>query len=169
MPKENADWIKDELILALDLYLRNPESPHGKSSREVRELSTVLVSLGGSLAFGGAPNFAIRTASTWRLLDILLERNHHLSRIYLSWDAASWYISKRLSERIASNNVMAHVMGSTRVEVAPLPAGAQFLNAIEPIFSGMARAVIHNSDYKSTDDAKAAIDRYFEEAMNTFA
>ena len=96
-----------------------------------------------------------------KLLDILLEQNRHLSRIFLSWDAASWHISKRLSERIASNNVMAHVTGSTRVELAPLPAGAQFLNVIESVFSGMARAVIHNSDYQSKDDAKAAIDRYF--------
>jgi transposase len=96
-----------------------------------------------------------------KLLDLILEQNRHLSRIYLSWDAASWHISKRLSERIASNNVMAHVAGSTRVEVAPLPAGAQFLNVIESVFSGMARAVIHNSDYQSKDDAKAAIDRYF--------
>jgi hypothetical protein len=31
------------------------------------------------------------------------------------------------------------------------------------VFSGMARAIIHNSDYKTADDAKAAIDRYFEE------
>ena len=44
-----------------------------------------------------------------------------------------------------------------------LPAGAQFLNVIESIFSGMARAVIHNSNYKSKDDAKCAIDRYFTE------
>jgi transposase-like protein/transposase len=103
-----------------------------------------------------------------KLLGILLEQNHHLSRIYLSWDAASWHISKRLSERIASNNVMAEVTGSTRVEVAPLPAGAQFLNVIESIFSGMARAVIHSSDYKSIDDAKAAIDRYFAERNEHF-
>jgi hypothetical protein len=103
-----------------------------------------------------------------KLLDILLERNHHLSRFYLSWDAASWHISKRLSERIASNNVMADVTGSTRVAVAPLPAGAQFLNVIESVFSGMARAVIHNSDYQSKEDAKAAIDRYFSERNEHF-
>jgi hypothetical protein len=103
-----------------------------------------------------------------KLLDLILEQNRHLSRIYLSWDAASWHISKRLSERIASNNVMAHVTGSTRVEVAPLPAGAQFLNVIESVFSGMARAVIHNSDYQSKDDAKAAIDRYFCERNGNF-
>ena len=32
---------------------------------------------------------------------------------------------------------------------------------LPPIFSGMARAVIHNSDYKTLDHAKAAVDRYF--------
>ena len=49
------------------------------------------------------------------------------------------------------------------VETAPLPARAQFLNVIESVFSGMARAIIHNSDYKSVDEAKAAVDRYFAE------
>jgi transposase-like protein len=103
-----------------------------------------------------------------KLLDVLLERNRHLSTIYLSWDAASWHISKRLSERIASNNIMAQVTGSTRVEATPLPAGAQFLNVIEAVFSGMARAIIHNSDYQSKDEAKAAIDRYFCERNEHF-
>jgi hypothetical protein len=42
-----------------------------------------------------------------------------------------------------------------------LPAQAQFLNVIESVFSGMARAVIHNSDYASVADAQAAITRYF--------
>jgi hypothetical protein len=40
------------------------------------------------------------------------------------------------------------------VETAPLPASAQFLNVIVPVFSGMARATIHNSDYKSVDEAE---------------
>jgi hypothetical protein len=31
---------------------------------------------------------------------------------------------------------------------------------IESVFSGMSRAVIHNSDYKSVHEAKIAIDRY---------
>ena len=34
---------------------------------------------------------------------------------------------------------------------------------IKSVFSGMARSIIHNSDYKTLDDAKAAIDRYFAE------
>lgn len=50
----------------------------------------------------------------------------------------------------------------------PLPAGAQFLNVIESVFSGMARAVIHNSNYSSITEAKAAIDRYFAERNADF-
>jgi len=44
-----------------------------------------------------------------------------------------------------------------------LPARAQFLNVIESVFNGLATSVIHNSDYASVDEAKAAIDRYFME------
>jgi hypothetical protein len=42
------------------------------------------------------------------------------------------------------------------IETAPLPAGAQFLNVIESVFSGMARAIIHNSDCPSVEAAKEA-------------
>ena len=49
------------------------------------------------------------------------------------------------------------------IETVPLPSGAQFQNVIESVFSGMARAIIHNSDYQTLDDAKTAINRYFEE------
>jgi hypothetical protein len=37
------------------------------------------------------------------------------------------------------------------------------LNVIESVFSGMARAIIHNSDYPSVDGAKAVIDRHFSD------
>ena len=42
----NDDWIRDELILALDLYLRHRQSPPGKHSPEILELSAILVRLG---------------------------------------------------------------------------------------------------------------------------
>jgi 5-methylcytosine-specific restriction enzyme A len=45
----NPDWTRDELILALDLYMRNPQSPAGKTSKEVAELSAVLRLLGQRL------------------------------------------------------------------------------------------------------------------------
>jgi transposase len=108
------------------------------------------------------------TAEIIKLLDLLLAQNRHLSRLYLSWDGASWHMSKQLVRRIKSNNVMAEVTGSTRVETAPLPAGAQFLNVVEAVFSGMARAMLHNSDYPSVGEAKRAIDRYFKERNDYF-
>ena len=39
---------------------------------------------------------------------------------------------------------------------------------IESVFSGMARSIIHNSDYKTLEDAKAAIDRYFADRNGHF-
>ncbi len=54
------------------------------------------------------------------------------------------------------------------VELAPLPSSAQFLNVIESVFSGMAKAVIHNSDYQSIDECKLAINRYFSERNQAF-
>ena len=109
------------------------------------------------------------TTEMIRMMDLLLERYRDRKKLYLSWDAASWHISKRLFERIDENNKMAAMTGGPIVETAPLPARAQFLNVIESIFSGMARAIIHNSDYKSVDDAKSAIDRYFDERNSSAA
>jgi transposase len=101
------------------------------------------------------------TAEMIRMMELLVERYHDRRKIYLSWDAASWHISKRLGQRIEENNAATLSNGGPMVETAPLPSSAQFLNVIESVFSGMARAIIHNSDYKALDDAKAAVDRYF--------
>jgi transposase len=101
------------------------------------------------------------TAEMIRMMDLLVERYRDRRRIYLSWDAASWHISKKLRQRIEEHNAAAAINNRPLVETAPLPAGAQFLNVIESVFSGMARAIIHNSNYPSIDGAKAAIDRYF--------
>ena len=40
--KRNPDWIRDELLLALELYLAHRKSPPGKTSREVKALSQEL-------------------------------------------------------------------------------------------------------------------------------
>jgi hypothetical protein len=101
------------------------------------------------------------TGEMIRMMDLLIEKYHGRRRLYLSWDAASWHISKRLKQRIEEHNAAAHNDGRPIVETAPLPSRAQFLNVIESVFSGMAKAIIHNSDYKTLDDAKAAVDRYF--------
>ena len=95
-------------------------------------------------------------------MEVLIKQYRDRTKIYLSWDSASWHISKKLFKHISDHNTSVGTAGPI-VETAPLPARAQFLNVIESVFSGMARAVIHNSDYRSVDEAKKAIDRYFEE------
>ena len=100
------------------------------------------------------------TAEMIRMMKVLTDKYRDRQCIYLSWDAASWHISKELNEAIRDHNSR---LGGPTVVVAPLPARAQFLNVIESVFSGMARAIIHNSNYQSPAEAKAAIDRYFEE------
>ncbi len=103
-----------------------------------------------------------------RMMDLLLSRYHQRRKLYLSWDAASWHMSKKLQKRIDEHNEQAAALGQPLIALAPLPAGAQFLNVIESVFSGMSRAIIHNSDYPSTDAAKAAIDRYFASRNRQF-
>ncbi len=111
---------------------------------------------------------AKNTGEMIRMMDMLVTKYAHYRRIYLSWDAASWHISKRLGEHIEQHNAGVGLRRLPFVETAALPVGAQFLNVIESVFSGMARAIIHNSDYGSVDHAKAAIDRYFQERNISF-
>jgi len=47
--ERNPMWTRDELILALDLYMTNPTSPPGKTSKAVIQLSDVLNRLGAQL------------------------------------------------------------------------------------------------------------------------
>ena len=54
------------------------------------------------------------------------------------------------------------------VELVPPPAGAQFLNVIESVFSGMARAIIRNSDYESVEQTRAAVDQYIGDRNEHF-
>ena len=105
-----------------------------------------------------------------KLLDLLLKKYADQSRIYLSWDAASWHASKRFYARVKEINSVKYraVHKCPRVKLAPLPSRAQFLNVIESVFSGMAKAVIHNSDYQSVAEAVAAIDRHFAERNQEF-
>jgi hypothetical protein len=108
------------------------------------------------------------TTEMIRMMDVLLKRYADRRTLYLSWDAASWHVSKKLVQRIKEHNATAEASGRPRVEMAPLPAGAQFLNVIESVFSGMARAIIHNSNYPSVDAARAAIDLYFADRNQQF-
>jgi transposase len=109
------------------------------------------------------------TKEMLKLLDVLLEKYAGQSCIYFSWDAASWHASKKLSERVAEiNSVEYRSAHLPIVRLAPLPSSAQFLNVIESVFSGMSRAIIHNSDYQSAEECMLAIDRYFDERNENF-
>jgi hypothetical protein len=101
------------------------------------------------------------TSEMIRMADLLRSQYATCRRIYLSWDAASWHVSKRLKTHLERLN---HDAGNEFpiVEIAPLPAGAQFLNVVESVFSGMARAIMHNSDYPSIEAARTSIDQYLQ-------
>jgi len=106
-----------------------------------------------------------------KLLHILLENYKTTDdTIFFSWDAASWHASKLFLKTVESINETKYrnEHNTAEVRLAPLPSSAQFLNVIESVFSGMARAIIHNSDYQSVDDCKHAIDLYFEQRNQYF-
>ena len=109
------------------------------------------------------------STETRKLIDQLRRQYKGYRRIYLSWDAAPWHSSEQLLDHVEFLNGWAAHDGALLIEILPLPAQAQFLNVIESVFSGMARAVIHNSDYATVGDAQAAITRYFEDRNRSFA
>jgi hypothetical protein len=99
-----------------------------------------------------------------RLLEVVLKEYSEMEVLYFSWDAASWHLSKRFFQRVEEHNALrATHPGLPKIELAPLPCSAQFLNVIESVFSGMAKAIIHNSDYQTPEEAMSAIDKYFAE------
>jgi len=112
---------------------------------------------------------AKNTTEMIRLLDLLFEKYGNERTLYFSWDAASWHASKKLEQHVAELNAMKSSGGKTpKIELVPLPACAQFLNIIESVFSGMARAILHNSDYESVEACMEAIDQYLTERNSHF-
>lgn len=111
---------------------------------------------------------AKNTGETIQLIDLLRRRYTGYRRMFLSWDAAPWHSSIKLRERVDFLNEWAHHDRAPLIEVLPLPTSAQFLNVIESVFSGLARAVLHNSNYASVEDAKAAAALYLDERNLAF-
>jgi transposase len=110
------------------------------------------------------------TSEMLKLIDRLLDQYSDCEKLYLSWDAGSWHDSHALHTRVEAVNNGTYRAGKKipKLELVPLPSRAQFLNVIESVFSGMARAIIHNSDYQSVAEAMEAIDRYFRERNEHF-
>jgi len=110
------------------------------------------------------------TSEMLKLIDRLLDQYSDCEKLYLSWDAGSWHDSHALLAQVEAVNNGTYRAGKKipKLELVPLPSRAQFLNVIESVFSGMARAIIHNSDYQSVAEAMEAIDRYFRERNEHF-
>jgi transposase len=105
-----------------------------------------------------------------KLLETLLRQYSNQRCLYLSWDVASWHISGKLKTLVSQINSAVENGESPQplVKLVPLPASAQFLNVIESVFSGMARAILHNSDYQCVDECKKAIDQYFADRNEAY-
>jgi hypothetical protein len=109
------------------------------------------------------------TAGMIDLVEILFNQYHEKSRIYLTWDAASWHRANNLFEWVDDINTKTKDNGTGPiVDFVPLPRSAQFLNVIEAVFSGMKRAVIHFSDYQTREEMKEAISQHFRERNEFF-
>lgn len=92
-----------------------------------------------------------------RLIEVLIVEYADQERLYLCWDAVSWHNSQILKTFIEDHNKTR----KPEIKLAPLPSCTQFLNVIESVFCGLAKAVIHNSDYTGTEECQAAIDLHF--------
>ena len=103
------------------------------------------------------------------LIEILFNQYYNKSKIYITWDTASWHRSNQLVEWLDVFNAQAQKIGEGPIiELVPLPSSSQFLNVIESVFSGMKRAVIHLSNYQSEEEMKLAISLYFQERNEYF-
>lgn len=151
-------------------YTPKGETPTYPQSRRVK----------GSITIYGALS-AITNQITWfygdtkdsagmiNLVEILYNQFHSKSKIYLTWDAASWHGSNQLVGWADEFNAWNNAKGSgPRIEFVPLPISAQFLDVIEAVFSAMKRTVIHNSDYQSEEEMKTAISKHFVQRNNFF-
>ena len=109
---------------------------------------------------------AKNTAEMVKLLHRLVDKYADQKCIYLSWDAASWHASRAFYASVREIN---NAKGKgPQVKLVPLPSCAQFLNVIESVFSGMARAIIHNSNFPSPEAAQEIIDKYFAKETKSF-
>jgi transposase len=103
------------------------------------------------------------------LAEILFNQYHAKSRLYITWDAASWHGSNALVSWLDAFNTQTRGIGDgPTIELVPLPSRSQFLDVIESVFSGMKRAVIHHSDYPSEYEMKSAISTHFVDRNEYF-
>jgi hypothetical protein len=109
------------------------------------------------------------TSAMIDIIEVLYNQHYDMSKLYITWDAVSWHSSNELIEWLDDFNKNSNSNGNgPSIEFVPLPSCSQFLDVIESVFSGMKRAVIHHSDYKSPGEMKTAISRHFDERNEYF-
>lgn len=98
------------------------------------------------------------------LIEILFNQHRDKTRLYITWDAASWHDSISLVDWLETfNQQTIKTEEGPLLALLPLPSCSQFLNIIESAFGVMKKAVIHHSDYQSDDEMKTAISQHFVE------
>jgi transposase len=109
------------------------------------------------------------TSSMIDLIEILFNQHNNISRLYVTWDGASWHRSQDLFDWLDTfNSETERRQDGPTISLIPLPVSAQFLDVIEAVFSGMKKAVIHHSDYRSTQEMKSAISAHFKDRNDFF-
>jgi hypothetical protein len=103
------------------------------------------------------------------ILEVLYNQYHTNTKLYVTWDAVAWHNSALLLEALDQFNQETRTSSvGPIIELVPLPTSSQFLNVIEGVFSGMTRAVVHNSDYADATEMKRAISAHFGERNEHF-
>jgi transposase len=99
------------------------------------------------------------TSAMIDIIELLFNQHQDKTRLYITWDAASWYDSGSLIDWLDSFNLKTTEakVGGPLINLVPLPSHSQFLNVIESVFGVMKKAIIHHSDYQTTDKMKSAI------------
>lgn len=141
---------------------QQPEVPEHQKSRGSVQLIAALEALTNQVVWS-----FIRSKCTGNIV-FMLERLCALyptsPRIFVTWDSISSHGSKELVAWKDQHNILVtEKREGSLVEIVPLPSKSQFLNVIEAVFSGMKRAVVHNSNYGSKKEMEEAISRHFEE------
>lgn len=109
------------------------------------------------------------TSAMIDLMELLYNQYFSASKLYVTWDAASWHKSAMLVEWLDTFNAATRCVGEgPLIELVPLPTSSQFLDVIEAVFSGMKRAVVHHSDYTNVPEMKKAISLHFNERNEHF-
>ena len=150
------------------LYVKNDETPRLPKIQRSRGSVTLFGALSATTnqltwSYGQSKD----TSAMIDLIEILFNQYHDYSKLYITWDAASWHSSNELTDWLDRFNLQSRRLGSgPLIEFIPLPTSSQFIDVIEAVFSGLARAIIHHSDYRSEKEMKTAISRHVSAHLN---